>query len=309
MNYDTKYCFIESNGKNYQLNLTLPFPSAVYAIDQILANTRFLMPLGAAVSTALFVLGGCTSSALLEFIIGFVGTTGLFYFPKASFSTGLSALLRNNKLKKTINNFYKKMYKFELAKLSLKLSDRKCREKQQKIANEMVKLFAKFQKVNLRQAVKYEKKLRIKRDLSTTQGFAYGQLESSIITIDKFIFHNFSLLKDLCPEYEEFISERVNNYLSIISSGRYLTDEIIKIGLKKNFRFETITNDDIFKRESSYPTDLCRKLGFDVPEQEETQAPTVSQLPEENRGLTLYRDGRRVLSSDDVIYSENENEF
>lgn len=264
MKYDTKYCFIENNGKNYQLNLTQPYPSAVYAFDQIVAHTRFLMPVSTLVSGAflgLSIAGGAINALALQLTLSFLVVSGICYLPGASFPTGLSALLRNNKIKKTLKNFYDEMRSLEFQKLSRKMKESVCLKEQQKLAKQMLKIFERFQRKNLKQAVRYEKKLNKGKDLSTAQSFAYGQIESSILTIDKFIFHNYLLLKNLCPSKESFLQERINYYNdTIIAKNRHLSDEIIRLGI--NPSRSSLKNDDILNRESTYVIDLCRKLGY-----------------------------------------------
>lgn len=264
MKNKTKYCFIQKNGDNYQLSQIQTFPNATYFFDQIVAHTRFLMPLGAIVSGGFFIFSlasGVFNAIALELILCFLGVTGICYFPNASFPTGISALIRNNRIRRNMKNYYDKMRALEVGKNLSKEDEIASIREQKVISKKLIKLLIKLQKANLRQAVKFEKKLSQGKELSTAQSFAYGQIESSMITIDKFIFHNYSLLKEFCADYEGFITKRVNSYYNnIIVKNRYLSDEIIRIGLNEQCYNDEFISDDIMEKESSYPQDLCSKL-------------------------------------------------
>lgn len=306
MKYDTKYCYIENNGKNYQLILTKQYPEVHFALEYILAHTRFLMPIGALIS-AIFVgvslASGLINSIALQLCICFLTTTGICYLPKVSFPTGLTVLLRNEKITKTLNKFYKEMRTLEFNKLSGRMNEIECLTKQQKIASEMLKMFKNFEVKSLKQAVKYEKKLAKGKDFPPSQTFAYAQIESSILTIDKFIFHNFMLLKQLCPEHEEYINNRVNYYnRTIIQQRRHISDEVFRVGLKRGK--DKILNDDIFKRESTYPVDLCKKTGFlKTPKHPEQTISETEPLKDENHKI------KQQNFAVNLIDSNNLNEF
>lgn len=304
MKYDTKYCYIENNGKNYQLNLTQPYPEVHFALEFILAHIRFLMPILSAVSavfTGVSLISGAVSSIALQLCICFLITTGICYFPNISFPTGLTVLLRNEKIIRTLNHFYKEMRSLEFNKLSGKIKATDCLKGQKKVASEMLKMFSQFEVKSLKEAVKYEKKLAKGKDFSPAQSFAYAQIESSILTIDKFIFHNYSLLKLLCPEQEDYINDRVNYYnRTIIARRRHISDEIIRVGLKRGK--DKILNDDIFKRESTYPTELCKKLGFLKTSSVQQVEENVAHLKEEETHIQEQEFDDDLISWNDCDY-------
>lgn len=310
MKYDTKYCYIEKNGKDYQLTLTQPYPTANFAIDQFLAHIRFLMPIGTAVSSVFFgisLLNGIIDGLSLQLALSFLAVTGIFYFPNASFPTGISCLLRNNKLKKMLKNFYDETRDLEFNKLSRKINDRTCLKEQQKLAQKLLKTLKKYQTINLKQFEKYKKKLeKSNNNLSTTQAFAYEQLESSIITIDKFIFHNFALLKELCPNYIDFLYDRVYSYERDFISKRYLTDEIVRQGLCRPNYNDTYVNDDILHRDSSYPSELCAKFSIVNKSTKKKSVSSVSTLQQQVKQINRQEE----ISVDEFLKTDgDENIF
>lgn len=321
MKYDTKYCFIDNKGKNYQLILTQPYPNTTLVFEQIVAHTRFLLPLGTIASgivLGLSAFSGVLDPTAFEFFVSFLVSTGFCYFPNASFPVGISTVRRNNKILKTLQNFYDEMRSLEFDRLSRKISDNVCLKEQQKLAKNMLKLFAKYQNIDLRLAVKYERKLEQGKGLTTTQAFAYGQIETAILTIDKFIFHNYLLLKELCPEYEDFISDRVDYYNSKVISRGFFTDEIVRVGLKRPNYYDTFVNDDILHRENEYPSELCSKfhlsyeklnVGRKIIVQNDTNSQSgVTTLDTKNniRRIQQYQDDDDATDLQ-VIVDENEN--
>lgn len=320
MKYDTKYCFIQNKGKNYQLILTQPYPNTTLVFERFVAHTRFLLPLGTIASgvvLGLSAFSGVLDATAFEFFVSCLVSTGFCYFPNASFPVGIATLRRNNKILKTLQNFYDEMRSLEFNKLSRKISDKVGVKEQQKLAKNMLKLFAKYQNIDLRLAVKYEKKLEKGKGLTTTQAFAYGQIETAILTIDKFIFHNYLLLKELCPEYEDFISDRIDHYNSKVISRGFFTDEIVRFGLNRPNYYDTFVNDDILHQVSEYPSELCSKfhlsyeklnIGRKTVDQDDTSSEinaTTLQTSNNIRRIQQYQD------DDDAIYlpsvDEDEN--
>jgi len=288
MGKSARYCCIEENNKLLQLNLTESAFAQTSLFERILGKTRFIYPTVLVGSTAALII-----STLLQTPLAFLSqvipaslvVSSVFYFPFNAFNKIFTATQLNNKALRTINKYYSKMRELESQKVRHKNQKSSILQRQQKLTSKLVKKLHSTLKFIYFLNKGYERKTRKGKDLWSLAELANVQLNAARNTIDKFIFHNNTLLSMLCPSKKSFINERTNAYYNnVLDQDEYFYDEYIYSGTHNECLVE---NDDILKRGTTYFKFVADKAGFEFEDDDTSDLQTINytSLSEEPRQL------------------------
>ena len=310
MGKSARYCCIEENNRLLQLNLTEGAMAQTSLFERILGKTRFIYPTVLVGSTAALIISTLLNAPLTflaQVIPASLVVSSVFYFPFNSFNKIFTATQLNNKILKTIYKYYSKMRKLECTKVKSKNKKKKSSilQKQKKLTADVVKkLHSTLKFINFLNKG-YERKLRNGKDLWSLAELANVQLNAARNTLDKFIFHNNTLLSMLCPSKKSFINQRTNAYYNnVLDEDEYFYDEYIYSGTHNECLVE---NDDVLKRGTTYFKFVADRAGFEFEDDDTTDSQTVNYtlLSEEPRQLVsteLPQASTKHAQSAEIIY-------
>jgi len=186
----------------------------------------------------------------LDLISHFLAATILacgFAFPFTKTGKGYRAILKSLKLKHKTKKYYKKMHTLEKTKTNI--NAKRVTEEQRKVTKRFLKKLMKITNKNNKIQEKY-KKIAIKKGyVDGLKAFVSDNIDSYQEAVDKFIFHNRSLLIKLCPEYKGFVDKIFMDRYTTIVTGENYYDEYIWSAFHNDDIL--IKNDCINKNETS----------------------------------------------------------
>lgn len=210
-----KVCKITVDGKKYPLSLLDMQLAYENLSSKILAfGLRYTSPFFLGIG--LFCMGyqlitlGTIDPAMLQSLIHII-PTGIMFSNRTICGASFNAMVKLPRTNRKVRRYYEKMRTTEM-KLTPKNSTH-INKKRQRLTRRILKSFKKESAFFDKRTKKWREMPYEELSNKVFTNTAFTNMDTNQEIIDKFIYYNYDLLYELCPEYEEFMVDRFNKRL------------------------------------------------------------------------------------------------